>query len=82
MIKSNRLSLELLDLADKKGKIQASSGNNDDLVMAFGFICYVREYMSNHLSFVDDLENEDDIVNNDISIELRKIIGKSFNFTL
>lgn len=65
MIKSNRLSLELLDLADKKGKIQASSGNNDDLVMAFGFICYVREYMSNHLSFVDDLENEDDIVNND-----------------
>lgn len=43
-IKSERLAVELLSLCDNNGKIQAEGGFNDDLVMAFGFACYVRKY--------------------------------------
>lgn len=43
-IKSPLLASELLSLVRKKGKIQAEEGCNDDLVMAMGLACYVRNY--------------------------------------
>lgn len=43
-IKSDRLSMELLGLVNKNGKIQADAGFHDDLVMAYAFACYVRKY--------------------------------------
>jgi hypothetical protein len=44
LIKSPRLASELLALTNKNGKVQASVGNTDDLVMAFAFCFYVRKY--------------------------------------
>lgn len=44
LIKSPRLASELLSLTNKNGKVQASPGNTDDMVMAYAFCFYVRKY--------------------------------------
>lgn len=43
-INSYILALQLIGLEDKNGKIKHGNGSKDDLVMAFGFCCYVRMY--------------------------------------
>jgi hypothetical protein len=43
-IKSEALALELIGMVDNAGKIEADEGENDDLVLAYGFCCYVRLY--------------------------------------
>lgn len=50
VVKSEMLTLELTSLVETKpGRIEANIGFHDDLVMAFGFCCYVRMY-DNHLA--------------------------------
>jgi hypothetical protein len=64
-ILSERLAIELLALAhNKNGKIQAEPGFNDDLAMAYAFICYVKQYgMDKYAGFlqgeVEARENEE-----------------------
>ena len=58
MIKSNRLALELVGLADNGNKIQADLGSTDDLVLAYAFCCYARQYLRKTLN----LDAESDIV--------------------
>ena len=49
-VRSEMLSLELSALVETKpGRIEANVGFHDDLVMGFGFCCYVRMY-DNHLA--------------------------------
>lgn len=48
-VKSENLVLELSGLIQTDaGRVEAGGGMNDDLVMAFGFCCYVRLY-TNHI---------------------------------
>lgn len=54
LINSELLALELLSLENKNGKIQATSGFNDDLCMALGFCTYVREYQPDFYSGMID----------------------------
>ncbi len=58
-IKSERTALELLSLVNKKDKIQADTGFNDDLAMSWAFICYLLkydiEYLTNAKSNCDNL---------------------------
>ena len=51
-VKSNRLAAELLCLVNKRGRVEAASGFNDDLAMAYGFCCYVRKYGQDNLPVV------------------------------
>ena len=60
IIKSESLALELLNLSSKSNKIEASSGGNDDLCMAFGFCCYLRKYKKEVLVSEIDSEMEYD----------------------
>lgn len=43
LIKSERLVYEISELIWKNGKVQASTGNHDDLVMAFAIGIYIRD---------------------------------------
>lgn len=69
IIKSERLALELLTLTDKKGRIEAESGLNDDLCLSFGFICYARRYATNLIGDTEPL-GEGEVVNNDETINM------------
>jgi len=44
VIYSERLALELLGLVRKTTRVEADKGMNDDLCMAYGFVCYIRKY--------------------------------------
>jgi hypothetical protein len=44
MVKSKRLSLELIGLIDKKGRVEADSGCHDDLALTLAFCMHVRKY--------------------------------------
>lgn len=54
-LRSPRLASELLSLTNKNGKVQASVGNTDDMVMAWAFCFYVRKYSPE--SYHDILNN-------------------------
>lgn len=64
LINNKCLASELLTLENKNGKIQASKGFNDDVVMALGFACYVRTYSP------DSFNNLEKRINNNISDNL------------
>lgn len=70
MIKSERLSLELLGLVDKINRIEADKGANDDLALALGFICYARHYCSDLLGNTeqDSHANETTILEESVSM--------------
>jgi len=44
IVKSKRLSLELIGLVDKAGRVEADEGIHDDLVMSAALCFYVRKY--------------------------------------
>lgn len=53
IIHSERLSMELLGLVNKTGRIEADKGFTDDLCLAYGFCCYVRKYCPDELGDVN-----------------------------
>lgn len=50
IIQSPILSSELLSLVNKRNRVEAASGFNDDCAMAFGIACYFRKYENSALS--------------------------------
>lgn len=44
LFRSERTNLELIGLVNKNGKVQADSGENDDLAMSIAFCAYVKLY--------------------------------------
>jgi len=57
-VKSKKLSMELISLVGKSGRIEADKGFNDDLAMAFAFCCYVRKYCRDDID-TDELTQEE-----------------------
>ena len=55
-IKSERLALELLGLSNKRNRIEADAGGNDDLAMSYAFICYARHYCNDLLGNTQQVE--------------------------
>jgi hypothetical protein len=55
IIKSKRLVFELLSLTNKNNRVEADSGCNDDLVLAYAFVCYAKLYAKERLGDVSDL---------------------------
>ncbi len=58
IIKSERLSLELIGLIDKNGRVEAGKGCHDDLALSAAMCFYVRKYdpplMIDHVNFLSD----------------------------
>jgi len=74
VVVSDRLASELIGLVDKGNKIQADKGFNDDLVMAYAFVCYVRKYKPEFIQsfdFTDDDSYGGSISNKDDGFYLR-----------
>jgi hypothetical protein len=65
VIKSPRLSSELLGLINKKNRIEADKGFHDDLALAYGFCCYARKYCKDIIGNVSSLSN-DAVANNQL----------------
>lgn len=65
IIRSERLSFEILNLVDRSNKVEADIGGNDDLALAFGFICYLRYYCSDILGNTDDITDDNEFINGD-----------------
>lgn len=60
IVKSEKLALELLSLVHKSNRIEADTGSNDDLAMAFAFCCYARLYLKESVQNriqLDDMDN-------------------------
>ncbi len=91
IIKSEALALELIGLVDRRGKIQADEGEQDDLAIAFAFCCYVRLYdpplgMATKFTHTEDSDsmidiaswNNDDQIHSDSNLaELHNLINES-----
>jgi len=61
LIKSERLALELLGLVNKRSRIEADVGYNDDLALAYAFPCYARQYCRDLLGNTEDLDADESI---------------------
>lgn len=57
IIKSERLSMELLGLVNKSNRIEADKGFHDDLSFAYGFCAFVRKYCPDEIGDVSALAN-------------------------
>lgn len=58
VIKSERLAMELLGLTNKRNRVEADVGSNDDLALSYAFICYCRHYCNDLLGNTEQVDEE------------------------
>lgn len=60
IIASERLSMELLALVNKKNdRIEADEGFNDDLALAYAYCCYLRKYCREELGIIESIPEDE-----------------------